>query len=92
MQMFSMERFFSGFYCTEDFGFSPKYDIFPEIRKRFQGPYIVVGDRFQDMEIAEKYGLCSIGCAYGFGTEQELQSASKVIQSVREMCDLEILA
>ena len=92
MHIFSMERFFSGFYCTEDFGFAPKYDIFREIRKHFQGPYIVVGDRFQDMEIAEKYGLYSIGCAYGFGVEQELQNASVVIQSVKEMCELEILA
>ena len=40
------------------------------------------------MEVADKYGLKSIGCAYGYGTEDELKSASTVVYDVKDIYKL----
>ena len=36
---------------------------------------VMVGDRGSDMSAAKKYGLQTIGAAYGYGTEEELRAA-----------------
>lgn len=82
---FELDQYFDGFYCTEDYDFSPKYRIFEEIRKAYEGPYIIVGDRYHDMEIAEIHHLKSIGCAYGYGNAGELQSAAVTAKSCGEI-------
>lgn len=79
--VFNLDKYFEGFYCTEDFDFAPKYEIFKRIKRDFKAPYIVVGDRYQDMEIARIHGLKSIGCAYGYGTREELQNATLTAES-----------
>lgn len=80
-----LDRFFSGFYCTGDFDMKPKYEIFNTIKKDFPGEYAVVGDRFLDLQIAEKHGLKSVGCAYGYGRRSELENADIIVNSVREI-------
>ena len=37
------------------------------------------------MEVADKYGLKSIGCAYGYGTADELEAASAVAHDVKDI-------
>ncbi len=37
------------------------------------------------MEVAQRYGLQSIGCAYGYGTAEELQSARAIVQKPEEL-------
>ncbi|MCM1225832.1 MAG: HAD hydrolase-like protein [Clostridium sp.] len=80
-----LDRFYSNFYCTEDFGFKSKPDIFKEIRGNFDGEFIVVGDRFLDLEIADVYSLKSIGCLYGYGEKGELNGATITIKDVSEL-------
>jgi phosphoglycolate phosphatase len=82
---FLLGRYFSEFYCSEDCGFTAKHEIFKFIKDRWQGEFIVIGDRYQDMEIAEKHGLESIGCLYGYGKTEELQSADYKIMSIEEI-------
>lgn len=84
-QMFLLDRYFEDFFCSEDYGFLPKYDIFEEIRKQYGGPYLVIGDRFQDMEVAVIHQLKSIGCAYGYGTAEELGSASAIADTCGDL-------
>lgn len=80
-----LERFYSDFYCTEDFGFKSKPEIFREIKKQYSGEFIVVGDRYLDLEVADVHGLKSVGCLYGYGKKEELDSADFKINSVTEL-------
>lgn len=85
IEAFQLEQYFTEFYCSEDYGFIPKYEIFNVIKTRYTGDFIIIGDRFQDMEIAQKYQLESIGCLYGFGDENELEMATYKIHSLDEI-------
>ena len=83
--VFGLDRFFDRFYCCEDYNFIPKYEIFPEIRKNHGGEFIVIGDRFHDIETAVKNSLKSIGCAYGYGSPDELSSADIIVNDISEI-------
>ncbi|MCD8322082.1 MAG: HAD family hydrolase [Oscillospiraceae bacterium] len=84
---FGLDDWFSGFYCSEDFGWKSKPEVFLTIRERFPGPYIAVGDRYKDMDLARVYGLKAVGCAYGYGPQDELSDASVIVQSPAEIPD-----
>lgn len=85
IKVFNLDKYFSAFYCTQQYDFAPKYEIFKDISKKHSGSFIVVGDRFQDIEMADKHGLFSIGCAYGYGTGEELKKADALAGSVGEI-------
>ena len=82
---FGLDRWFDGFYCCQTFDFAPKTEIFTHIREVFPGDFCVIGDRASDLAVAEVHGLRSIGCAYGFGTEEELRRADRIASYVREL-------
>ena len=82
---FGLERYFEDFYCSEDYDYVPKYEIFLRIQKDHPGSYIIIGDRFYDLQIAEKYGLPAIACGYGYGREDEFCGASEIIKDIREL-------
>ncbi len=84
-QTFGLDRYFDVFYCSEEFGNIPKFEIFRKFKDRHKGKYIVIGDRFHDIETAVKNGLKSIGCAYGYGSEEELSQADIIINDVTEI-------
>ena len=86
-EQFRLEQYFSAFYCAEEFGYRPKHEIFSAIKEAFPGEFVVIGDRFHDMEIARKHGLKAIGCAYGYGKPQELAGADFIASSVEEILD-----
>ena len=49
---------------------------------------IVIGDRASDKKGAVTNGLPFIGCAYGYGTAEELEGADAVAKEVPELRDL----
>lgn len=86
-RVFGLDRWFDFFYCCEEFGFVPKYEIFRQIAPRHEGPFIVIGDRFHDIETAAENGLPSIGCGYGYGSHEELAKADVVVSDIRQIPD-----
>lgn len=82
---FNLDAYYDGFYCCEDYGFIPKEEIWKDIKKDFPGFHIIVGDRAGDLKIAKIHKLPSIGCAYGFGSEEELSIASSIAKQVQEL-------
>ncbi|BBF42619.1 hydrolase, haloacid dehalogenase-like family protein BCZK2594 [Lachnospiraceae bacterium KM106-2] len=90
-ETFSLDKYFSAFYTSEEYGFRPKYKIFEEIKKYHEGEFIVIGDRYQDMEIAIKHGVSSIGCTYGYGSEEELQCADIKIDDILKLMEAEAI-
>ncbi|MDA3939186.1 MAG: HAD hydrolase-like protein [Spirochaetia bacterium] len=83
IDLFNLDEYFDAFYCSEDFGFIPKYEIFNSIKTVFPGSYTVIGDRSQDFEIANKNCFPSIGCNYGYGNEKELSGATYRINDIK---------
>lgn len=82
---FNLDRYFKDFYCTEEFGFIPKYEIFQKIKVKYIGGFLVIGDRYQDFEIAKIHNLVFIGCIYGFGKEGELKDSGFLVDNVLEL-------
>ena len=78
---FRLDRFFDFFYCCEEYDFLPKYQIFRVFSPLHEPPFIVIGDRFHDIETATENGLLSIGCAYGYGSMKELAAADVIAAS-----------
>jgi len=85
INQFHLNNYFSGFYCSEDFDFKEKYKIFKNIKREYKGEFIVIGDRFQDMEIGEKHGVKAIGCSYGYGDLDELKYAERIAFKISDI-------
>ena len=84
-RVFGLDRFFDYFYCCEEYDFIPKYQIFRLFSLQHKGQYIVIGDRFHDIETAVQNGLKSIGCAYGYSTDGELDKADIMVNDITEI-------
>ena len=48
-------------------------------------PYLVIGDRRQDLECARSCKSPFIGCLYGYGEKGELDGADYFVKSVEEI-------
>lgn len=46
---------------------------------------VMVGDRFYDMDAAAENGLPFIGCAYGYGKEEEMAAANVMVESAADI-------
>ena len=79
-EQFELDRWFDAFYCGEDYNWKAKHDIFNTISQEHPGKYIVIGDRFHDLEIARVHRLKSIGCGFGYGSMEELKTADIVVE------------
>lgn len=79
---FHLDNYFKAFYCSEEFDYMPKYEIFDKVKAEFDGGFLIVGDRYQDMEIAKIHDLPSVACNYGFGKKEELKNASFSINNI----------
>ena len=84
-RVFRLDRFFDYFYCCEAFDFIPKYEIFREIAPNHTGNFTIIGDRFHDIETAVRNGLTSIGCAYGFGSREELSQSDIIVENIKDI-------
>ncbi len=82
---FHMERWFSAFYDSESYGWIPKPEILKKITAEEPYPVIMIGDRETDMISGHAAGGNSIGCLYGFGSEEELQTADFLVKNIKEL-------
>lgn len=85
---FGFDRWFDHYYTAEQFDSAPKEVIFETIRQEVPGPYLVVGDRDKDIALAEAHGLPCIGCTYGYALPGELDSATLLARSPRDIAEL----
>lgn len=84
-QAFSLDSYFDSLLCSEYFNGLPKYEIFDRVKADFPEEYTVIGDRIHDFEIGLHHDFPSIGCSYGFGSEEELAAADIQIDAVEEL-------
>ncbi|MDY6087543.1 MAG: HAD family hydrolase [Succiniclasticum sp.] len=83
--LFDLDRYFTAYFCSGDYGWAPKKDILKLIKKEYSGQFIMVGDRLQDMEAANAQHILAIGCAYGYGDKDELNNADILIYQPMEL-------
>ncbi len=94
-ELLGLDRWFSHYYCAEDYGWKAKSLVFSEeaapalcdLGKSLHEQFIMIGDRFHDLGVATQNDLLSIGCAYGFGKPEELDPATIVVHDARELPD-----
>ena len=85
-ERFNLEQYFSKLFCTELFKFKKtKKEIVKIVKQDYPAEFVVIGDRFQDIEVAELDGIHSIGCSYGFGKKDELKRSDILIDDISEL-------
>ncbi|MGM9885753.1 MAG: HAD family hydrolase [Lactococcus sp.] len=85
---FGLDAYFDAYYCAETYDFIPKPQIFEQIKSRFDGEFVMIGDRFHDMEVAQVYQIPFVGCLYGFGQAGELDNATYKIHTILDLLEL----
>ncbi|GAB2500872.1 hypothetical protein GCM10008929_21880 [Alkalibacterium psychrotolerans] len=86
---FNLNEYFTALYCTEQYEFKKtKKEIVQLIREDYNDDFLVIGDRFQDIEVAELKNISSIGCAYGYGRKSELEQSDLMINDIKELMSL----
>lgn len=82
---FQLDRWFDGYYWSEKENWIPKPGIMKKLLAEHPGPAVMIGDRFLDLEAGTKNGLPAIGCAYGYGTPEEMRAADLVAGTPQEL-------
>ncbi len=81
-----LDKWFEGYFCAEDYGFIPKEEIFKDLAKKFPDTvYVMTGDRASDIEVGIRNNILTIGCLYGFASENELKNASVTVNAPSEI-------
>lgn len=83
--LFQLDRYFDFMACSEQNDFKPKYEILNIIKEQFPKSQVIVGDRFHDIESGIKNNILTIGCSYGYGTEEELSMSDLIIESIDDL-------
>lgn len=83
--VFLLDRFFCEYACAESYDFIPKEEIFLSIQSRYEGDFLMIGDRRSDILVGKNKGVYTLGCLYGFGESEELVEATAVIEAVTEV-------
>lgn len=84
-EKFGLDRFFSKYFIGEDYDYLDKYKI---LRKELNDPYIMIGDRKEDIEAGLRNKQKTIFANYGYGKPAESNSADIKISSIRELKDI----
>lgn len=87
-EAFGLNRYFDYMICSELYGFMPKKDILASIKHQFEQPMVMVGDRLIDIETGQTHGAKTIGCAYGYGSLDELKHADYIINNLIEILNI----
>lgn len=82
----ALDRYFTDYFCAERYGFMPKEQIFPLLAAQYpDDTYVMVGDRDSDIRVGTVNGIPTIGCLYGFGSQEELSQADYIVQAPAEI-------
>ena len=84
-EFFGLEDYFEELACSEEYDFIPKHEILREIKAKYPGEMVIIGDRFQDIEAGKKNNLYTIGCGYGFSLAGELDEADLIIEDINDL-------
>ncbi len=84
----SLTPLFAGIYSAGEFATTKKGDLLQIAREKFPGLKAMVGDRRSDIEAGRAHNLISVGCRFGYGSEEEIRGADYIIDDFSEIKDL----
>lgn len=85
-EQFGLDRYFDAMVCSQTYeGIERKADVLNQIKKDFEGPMAIVGDRHHDMEAGRENGLYTLAATYGFAKPGELHDADYSIESITDL-------
>ncbi|MFP4478654.1 MAG: HAD family hydrolase [Candidatus Izemoplasmatales bacterium] len=84
-ETFNLDHYFDAFFNAEMFDYLPKEDILSQVKDQFKEPMVIIGDRLHDIKAGKDNDIYTIGCAYGFGTKEEMEQADLVIDDIKEL-------
>lgn len=87
-QKFQLDKYFKEYYTAEAFGNLPKHQILSIIKDKYYKEAVMIGDRYKDIEAGLKNDIDTIGCLYGYGSEEELSKATFRIGCIDELLDI----
>ncbi|RDY22302.1 HAD hydrolase-like protein [Criibacterium bergeronii] len=89
-KIFAFDKYFSVYYWAQKHPHTPKYQIFSDYILKEQGEhkYVMVGDRFHDIEVGVKNNIPIIACLYGFGKKGELDDATYFAKKPLDILDI----
>jgi phosphoglycolate phosphatase len=85
---FELSSFFDIMIASEQYQYIPKKEILNQIKDQLPSPWMVVGDRWVDIEAGKYHGALTVACDYGYGSTQELKDADHHISDIKEIMNL----
>jgi phosphoglycolate phosphatase len=87
-RIYGLDAYFSDFITSDAFGLIPKHEILPKVLHRYPTGYLVVGDRFHDVEAGYLNQIPTIACGYGYGSPVEFENATSIINNIEALIPL----
>jgi phosphoglycolate phosphatase len=87
-EVFRLDKYFTNMVCSEDYEFISKSDILRIIKSDYKEDMVIIGDRVQDMEAGINNNIYTIGCLYGFGSEEELKQSNFKIENIKKLREI----
>ena len=87
-EVFSLDLYFDDMFCAEDYDNIPKHEILKIIKSDFPDDMLIVGDRFHDIEAGQLNNIETVGCLYGYHQGDELNSADRLIEDIRQLKEI----
>ncbi len=87
-QAFGLSSIFDVMIASEQYEYIPKKDILTQIKNQLPWPWMVVGDRYVDIEAGKHHGALTVACDYGYGSFQELKDADHHIKDIKVLINL----
>lgn len=85
-EVFSIGGFFKKLYTASGFQMPSKVDLVRLIlRENPCDRAVMVGDRETDVEAGRKNGLSTVGCAFGYASDDELAEAHHIVRRFDEL-------
>lgn len=84
-KQFGLDQYFTRMIGSQEYDYQAKSEILKIVKDEFPAEWCIVGDRNHDINAGKLNNIKTIGCLYGFGTEDELASADYKINDIKAL-------
>lgn len=86
---FRLDDYYQWRICIGETAFVEKPDLVRQVYEKYdKRPFVMVGDRKYDLLSAERLGMPSVACLYGYGSSEELASGTKKINDIKGLLNI----
>ena len=85
IEAFKLDQYFDLFKCSEMYDYIPKPKILTHIKSSLPQNMLMIGDRKTDIDTGLENNAYTIGCLYGYGSNEELNHSDIQINSILDL-------